>query len=481
MSNTTEKTRLLGLPRLLSTKTTDSSDIDQCECHELDGAPGSYGTCHSNEYGSASPTDVSSLSSQQSDHCDCHVKDSPSDATSRNAQNKLWIACGIALVFMIAEVVGGLLSNSLAILTDAAHMLSDFAAFLISLFAIWIARRPASQKMSFGWYRAEVVGAVISVLIIWLLTGVLVYEAILRIINQDYEIDADIMLITACGGVFVNVFMMAVLGHGHSHGGGGHGHSHGGGGGHGHEEHHGDDHHGHSHGHDHHGHDHHDDDHHGHDHHGHSHGGGGNQVINTNADEESINLDEEDIEVKMSSVKKLAQNINVRAAFIHVIGDLIQSVGVVIAGYIIKFEPTWKVADPICTFLFSILVLFSTTNILRDALLILMEATPRHVNYEEVKRDLGKVAGVKHAHSLHIWSLTLTRTALAAHLALEPGVNYQDVLDAANAMLKTNHGIEQTTLQVEEYRVAMDTCRTCQNVVVKRPSLFENIVRRVSK
>ena len=85
------------------------------------------------------------------------------------------------------------------------------------------------------------------------------------------------------------------------------------------------------HGDDHHGHDHHDDDHHGHDHHGHSHGGGGNQVIN-------INLDEEDIEVKMSSVKKLAQNINVRAAFIHVIGDLIQSVGVVIAGYIIKFE-----------------------------------------------------------------------------------------------------------------------------------------------
>ena len=125
--------------------------------------------------------------------------------------------------------------------------------------------------------------------------------------------------------------MMAVLGHGHSQGGDGHGH----------KEHHGDDH---SHGHDHHGDDHHGDDHHGHehhddDHHGHdhSHGGEGNQVINTNADKEGINL-EEDIEVKMSSVKKLAQNINVRAAFIHVIGDLIQSVGVVTAGYIIKFE-----------------------------------------------------------------------------------------------------------------------------------------------
>ncbi|KAL5509432.1 hypothetical protein EMCRGX_G004806 [Ephydatia muelleri] len=390
---------------------------------------------------------------------------------------------------------GGLLSNSLAILTDAAHMLSDFAAFLISLFAIWIARRPASQKMSFGWYRAEVVGAVISVLIIWLLTGVLVYESILRIINQNYDIDADIMLIMACGGVFVNVFMMAVLGHGHSHGGGGHGHSHGGGGGHGHKEHHEDDHHGHSHGHDHHGHDHHgddhhgddhhgddhhghdhhgddhhghdhhDNDHHGHDHHGHSHGGGGNQVIN-------INLDEEDIEVKMSSVKKLAQDINVRAAFIHVIGDLIQSVGVVIAGYIIKFEPTWKVADPLCTFLFSIQWCSSPPQ---------TSSEMPSLSLWKVKRDLGKVAGVKHAHSLHIWSLTLTRTALAAHLALEPGVNYQDVLDAANAMLKTNHGIEQTTLQVEEYRIAMDTCHTCQNVVVKRPSLLENIVRRVSK
>ena len=452
---------------------------EMCECRRTTGS-----------YGTTPQSDSLSLSSQspQADHCDCHTKDNQSEETSRNAQTKLWIACGIALVFMTAEVVGGLLSNSLAILTDAAHMLSDFAAFLISLFAIWIARRPASQKMSFGWYRAEVVGAVISVLIIWLLTGVLVYEAILRIINQNYEIDADIMLLTAAGGVFVNVFMMAVLGHGHSHGGGGgHGHSHGGGGGHGHKGHHGDDRHGHSHGDDHsHGGDHHGHSH-GDDHHGHSHGGdhnghdhhGSEHHEHSNVD---IKMEEGDVEVKggHSSVMKLAQNINVRAAFIHVIGDLIQSVGVVIAGYIIKFEPTWKVADPVCTFLFSILVLFSTGNILRDALLVLMEAAPRHVNYADVKRDLRGIAGVKHAHSLHIWSLTLTRTALAAHLALEPGVNYQDVLDAASAMLKANHGIEQTTLQVEEYRDAMATCNTCQNVKSKRPSLLDNIIRRVS-
>ena len=81
---------------------------------------------------------------------------------------------------MIAEVVGGVLSNSLAIATDAAHLLTDFASFLISLFAIWMAAKPKSQKMSFGWHRAEVLGATVSVLMIWLVTGILVYLAILR-------------------------------------------------------------------------------------------------------------------------------------------------------------------------------------------------------------------------------------------------------------------------------------------------------------
>jgi zinc transporter 2 len=121
---------------------------------------------------------------------------------------------------------GGYFSGSLAIMTDAAHMLSDFAGFLISLFAIWLGSRPSSNRMSFGWHRAgretltcfyrsivdsillfaEVVGAVVSVLIIWVITGVLFYEAILRVIHPErFEVNADIMLITACFGVFVNV------------------------------------------------------------------------------------------------------------------------------------------------------------------------------------------------------------------------------------------------------------------------------------
>ena len=161
---------------------------------------------------------------------------------------------------MIAEVVGGVLSNSLAIATDAAHLLTDFASFMISLFAIWVAGRPSSQRMSFGWHRAEVLGAMVSVLMIWVVTGVLVYMAVLRVISMEFEIDAKVMLITSGLGVLVNIIMGASL---HQHG-----HSHGGGGG-GADAEHG---------------------------HGHSHGGG-------------------------------EENINVKAAFIHVIGDFLQSLG----------------------------------------------------------------------------------------------------------------------------------------------------------
>ena len=90
------------------------------------------------------------------------------------------IATVLCLFFMVCEIVGGVWSNSLAIATDAAHLLTDIASFMISLFAIWMAAKPKSQKMSFGWHRAEVLGATVSVLMIWLVTGILVYLAILR-------------------------------------------------------------------------------------------------------------------------------------------------------------------------------------------------------------------------------------------------------------------------------------------------------------
>lgn len=106
---------------------------------------------------------------------------------------------------MVAEIVGGILANSLAVATDAAHLLTDFASFMISIVAIYMSSRPATKRMSFGWYRAEVMGALISVLLIWVVTGVLVYMAVQRVMSGDYEIDANIMLITSGLGVFFNI------------------------------------------------------------------------------------------------------------------------------------------------------------------------------------------------------------------------------------------------------------------------------------
>lgn len=106
---------------------------------------------------------------------------------------------------MVAEIIGGIFANSLAIATDAAHLLTDFASFMISLFSIWYASRPATKRMSFGYYRAEVIGALTSVLLIWVVTGILVYLAIQRLIFKNYVIEGKYMLITAVFGLVVNI------------------------------------------------------------------------------------------------------------------------------------------------------------------------------------------------------------------------------------------------------------------------------------
>ncbi|XP_041089797.1 zinc transporter 2-like [Polyodon spathula] len=251
-----------------------------------------------------SPLELAGAAQQQ--HCHGKVGEtSRGEREKRRARLQLYVASAVCLVFMIGEVVGGYLAHSLAIMTDAAHLLTDFASMLLSLFSLWMASRPATKTMNFGWHRAEILGALVSVLSIWVVTGVLVYLAVQRILTEQYEIDGRVMLITSGCAVAVNVIMGITL-HQSSHL---HGHSHG--------------HHGASHSHD------------------------------TSASPQ--------------------QNPSVRAAFIHVIGDLLQSVGVLIAAYVIYFKPEYKIIDPICTFLFSLLVLATTITILRDVLRVLME------------------------------------------------------------------------------------------------------------
>ena len=187
-------------------------------------------------------------------------------ADGNSAFKKLGIVVVICFLFMIVEVAGGIMSGALAILTDAAHMLSDVMGFVISMVSIWVAQKAPTDKHTFGFHRAEVLGALASILIIWVMVVWLSWEATHRILyDHDYKIDADIMLITAFISLACNIFNLMALGHcpmpcvkktegGHSHGfmdsvtsiykpHGGHNC--------GHHHHHGHDHHSHTHSHDH--------------------------------------------------------------------------------------------------------------------------------------------------------------------------------------------------------------------------------------
>ncbi|CAG5116684.1 unnamed protein product, partial [Candidula unifasciata] len=311
-------------------------------------------------------------------HCHSNVKKGGFD---KKARTRLILASVLCLMFMIGEMVGGLLAHSLAIISDAAHLLTDFASFMISLLALYLAHRPATKKLSFGWYRIEILGAFVSILMLWVLTGILVYSAVLRIMDDNFEIDASIMLITAGTGVAFNVVLGVTLHqHAHSHGGG-HGHSHGGS--------------------------------------DHSHNkqktekqaGERANLISSASDGEEEGGHGHDPEHRSS-------NINVKAAFIHVLGDLFQSVGVLVAAFIIYYKPEWKIADPICTFLFSLFVLITTITIMRDILVVLMEGTPRGINLSEVRNTFFEIDGVLDIHNLRVWSLTMDKIALSVHLAI---------------------------------------------------------------
>lgn len=333
---------------------------------------------------------------QFEDHCH-RDRDEKID---KKARKKLIIACVLCVIFMIVEAVGGYLSNSLAVATDAAHLLTDFASFLISLFSLWVASRPATRKMPFGWYRAEVIGALTSVLLIWIVTGILVYYAIIRLIEKQYEIDTKIMLITSAFGLAVNILMGLTLHqHGHSHGGSSHGHSHNNGNDHSHNDH-----------------------------------------------------------------EQKQENINVRAAYIHVIGDFIQSAGVLIAAIVIYFnnELTW--IDPVCTFLFSILVLWTTYSIIKDVVNVLMEGMPKGFDYTEIETTFMEINGVVKVHNLRVWALSLDKSALSAHLAITSGTSPQEILRNATKKIHDHYNFFEMTLQIEEFNEKMENCKQCKSL-----------------
>ncbi|XP_041327253.1 zinc transporter 3 [Pyrgilauda ruficollis] len=324
----------------------------------------------------------------------------PSPGQGRlQARQQLSVACAVCCLFMVGEVIGGYLAHSLAIMTDAAHLLTDVGSMSVSLFSLWVSNRPPTKSMTFGWHRSETLGALASVLSIWAVTAALVYLAAARIISNDYEIEARAMLATSACAVGVNLVMAYILHQSPA---------------------------------------------------GHGHGTGAYEQL-----ESSVAC--------QPSRSPLPGSTSVRAAFVHVVGDLLQSVSVLVAATIIYFKPQCKIADPISTLFFSVFVLGSTITILRDVFRVLMEGTPRGLEFDAVKEVLLGASGVRGVHELHLWALTLSHPAVSVHVAVDAGADAEMVLQEVTARLQSRFGFVSCTVQVEQHQEESAGCPHCQD------------------
>ncbi|NXI59274.1 ZNT8 protein, partial [Chloroceryle aenea] len=311
------------------------------------------------------------------------------------ARRKLCVASVICIFFMIAEIIGegGQIAGSLAVITDAAHVLVDLTSFLISLVSLWLASKPPTKQLTFGWHRAEILGALVSMIIIWIVTGLLTYLASMRLLHPDYNIDATVMLITSACAVLANILLSLIL-HRTSH--------------------------------------------------EHSHGAQGRELVLAPPEKPGLS------------------NASVRAAFVHAIGDLFQSISVLISALIIFFKPEYKIADPICTFVFSIFVLATTITILRDILIVLMEGTSKGLAYNAVKARILAVEKVESVHSLHLWCLTMNQTILSAHVVTADTVDSQKILRDITQALFEHYNFHSITIQIESGEDQKQDCVFCQ-------------------
>lgn len=309
--------------------------------------------------------------------------------------------CGLIIFYvlvMLVEIVGGLKANSLAVLTDAAHLLSDVAGFSISLFTVWASGWRATSHQSFGYSRLEVLGALLSLQLIWLISGILIYEAIDRILHKKAKVNGPLMFAVAAFGFIINCLMVVWLGHNHDH-----------------------NHHACGHG----DHDHERED----------------EVCATT--EEKTNL------VSDSPVETKMLNINVQGAYLHVLTDLIQSVGVMIAGAIIWAKPDWLVVDLICTLVFAVLALSTTLSMLGKIYGILMERTPSEINIDKLENGLRCIKGVQDIHDLHVWAITVGKIVLSCHVTAESGVCSSELLYKIRDFCEKTYRIHHVTIQID--------------------------------
>lgn len=257
---------------------------------------------------------------------------------------------------LIGEAIGGWIANSLALLADAGHVLTDGAALALALFVTWLARQPGKPEKTYGYLRWEILAALFNAATLLVISGWIVVEAVMRFRTPE-PIESGLMFWVAVAGLAGNAVSARILHGSHTH------------------------------------------------------------------------------------------NMNVRAAYLHVMGDLLASVGVVIAALAVRFFG-WTAADPIASIVTTLFIVHGAWRLLRESVDVLLEATPKHIVLDDVRRAIGEIQNVEGVHDLHVWTVTSGMVALSAHAIVKDGNNHQPVLEEAIDRLKTM-GINHVTLQLE--------------------------------
>jgi cobalt-zinc-cadmium efflux system protein len=278
-------------------------------------------------------------------------------AAARNRKSLVVVLC-LAATYMVVQVVGAIYTNSLALLADAGHLLSDVGAIALSLFAIWIAQKPATPRHTYGYYRTEILAALVNGAALIAISILIFIEAYRRLLDPQPVIGGVVMLV-ATGGLVVNVSSLLILNRGRK------------------------------------------------------------------------------------------ESLNVRGAWLHILTDLLGTFGVLTSGFLI-WRFGWYWADPAASFAIGSLVIYASWHLLREAVGVLLEGTPAHIDVGAVRAAMAEVEGVEDVHDLHIWTITSGMEALSGHVVVpEEGRPFGEVLRDLHQLLHDRFGIDHVTVQAE--------------------------------
>ncbi|MBW3563687.1 MAG: cation diffusion facilitator family transporter [Acidobacteria bacterium] len=272
---------------------------------------------------------------------------------------KLKVSALATVLFVVVELVAGILANALALVGDALHNLTDSVALLLALFVVWLEVLPRSQSKTFGYQRAGILAAFVNAGFLVAFTIYLLVEAWHRF-RQPEAIDSFTMIWVAAIGILLNVAITLWL------------------------------------------------------------------------------------------RKESADDINIRAATVHLFGDTLSSAGVIVAALLIRFTGN-SIFDPIVTGLIAILIFWSAWGILKETINLLLEGTPDGIDPDEITTRLASQPGVLDVHHVHIWAIAPTRPALSCHLKLGDVslASTASILERATTLLQAEYGITHTTIQFE--------------------------------